>query len=106
MEPSSHPICFEHALGELQAMLGTRLRAAILADGLFFGATFSAELQRIETLPGDRVVTLCFSGGETVDLDPRETEAFSFEASDRPDGLEFRMGAGLALEITPDPDSE
>lgn len=98
MKPFADPIPFERALGELLSTLGSPLRTAFLVDDKFFGVAFTSPLERIETLPDNQTVTLCFVDGETIDLDPRETAAFRLP--DHPGGLEFRIWVSLVLEIT------
>lgn len=93
---------FAEALGRLQGLIGTEIKATFNFYGRFFGAGMEGRLDRVETLPPDNAaISLVLDDRQGFFLDPAEVEVFvSCGGEDAADWLEFRLafGASVVLE--------
>ena len=107
VEDPLRKIDFEEVLGELHGYIGRQVEIKALVSAHFFGLSFVARLESIDTLPPDDLaLTLHFDGG-SVDLDPAESTAYiGGGGQGKPTWLELTVDRGrttLTLEARPEP---
>jgi hypothetical protein len=87
---------FLNLLRELQTLIGKEVTMEVLVEDRFFGLSYQAQLERVETVPDSQAIMVLFSNGVSFDLAPGEQALTT-----RDHGLELRIGSGLAVVLNP-----
>jgi hypothetical protein len=100
--PQSRRIDFTAALGRLQTLIGTEVKATINLNDQFFGCGVQGELNRVETLPPDNeAISFVVDGRSGFYLDPADTKIYVGPGSTERGWLEFRMAFGVSVVVEP-----
>lgn len=94
-------IDFDEALGQLQGLLGQRVRALVNVHGSFSGCVLEGELDRVETLPPDnRAVNIVIASSQGVVLDPEDVEVLRIgEPVQGLGALEFYLPSRVVVRL-------
>lgn len=88
---------FTDALGRLQGLIGTQVKATVNFYGQFFGCGLQGELDRVETLPPDHeAISLVLDERTGFFLDPADTTVY---VGPEGDSIEFRTAYGISVVL-------
>jgi hypothetical protein len=91
---------FTDALGRLQGLIGSQVKATVNFYGQFFGCGLQGELNRVETLPPDHeAISLVLDGQTGFFLDPADTKTYVGLESEENGWIEFRTAYGISVVV-------
>ncbi len=91
---------FTDALGYLQGLIGTQIKATVNFYGQFFGCGLQGVLNRVDTLPPDHeAISLVFDERTGFYLDPADTKVYVGLETPESGWLEFRTAYGISVVV-------